>query len=242
MSMYTTNITLQSAASATGNGTAFSVEDLCTVGIQVKGSSFVGTITFEATVDDSNWVSLQVANVADGSVGTTTTSDGVFVASVAGLSQVRARVSAYTSGNVTVAAFGTQLGGGASLADIDIAGTETVGIQSNTAKDGSGTDYSPLLDSDGHLQMYVLSIATGTNNIGDVDIASALPAGTNSIGGAKDDGPQWTSSFGVSGARFTSADATGAAADVTDAPTGSQKLVITDIIVATDTDMRVDFK
>lgn len=42
----------------------------------------------------------------------------------------------------------------------------------NTAKDGSGTWYFALVDSDGHLQVDALSIAAGTNNIGDVDILS----------------------------------------------------------------------
>jgi len=34
---------------------------------------------------------------------------------------------------------------------------ESTGIKSNTAKDGSGSSYYPLLDSDGHLQVDVLS-------------------------------------------------------------------------------------
>lgn len=38
-------------------------------------------------------------------------------------------------------------------------------------------------DTNGELQIDVLSIAAGNNNIGDVDIASAIPAGTNVIGG-----------------------------------------------------------
>lgn len=38
----------------------------------------------------------------------------------------------------------------------------------NTAKDGSGTWYFALLDSDGHLQVDALSIAAGTNRIGKV--------------------------------------------------------------------------
>jgi len=73
-------------------------------------------------------------------------------------------------------------------------------------------------------------------------VTGALPAGTNSIGGTKDDGPQWTSVFGISGARFTSADQSGADADITDAPTSGEKLVITDLVISVDTDMRVDLK
>lgn len=61
--------------------------------------------------------------------------------------------------------------------------------------------------------------------------------------GIKDAGPGMGggSSYGVAGARFTSADQSGAVAAVSDAPTTGQYLVITDIIVSVDTAMRVDF-
>ena len=77
----------------------------------------------------------------------------------------------------------------------------------------------PLLDSTGRLH---------------VNSSAPLAAGTDIIGSTKDAGPHWTSSFGVSSAVFTSADATTAAA-VTDAPTSGQKLVITDIVASSDT-------
>ena len=55
-----------------------------------------------------------------------------------------------------------------------------------------GSDVFPLLvDSTGHLQVDVVSLPAlpaGTNNIGDVDIASALPAGANTVGAVKIDG------------------------------------------------------
>jgi hypothetical protein len=71
-------------------------------------------------------------------------------------------------------------------------------------------------------------------------IVAAL-AGTGSI---KDNGPAWTSTYGLGSpsARFTSADASGSPASVTDAPTSGQKIVITDLIISVDTAMRVDFK
>lgn len=70
----------------------------------------------------------------------------------------------------------------------------------------------------------------------------AVAAGSAAIGSTTDGGPGWTSVLGVSGARYTSADRSGSAASVTDAPTSGQKLVITDLIVSVDTAMRVDFK
>ena len=57
-----------------------------------------------------------------------------------------------------------------------------------TANAGTGTfivgDAGAIinLDASGDVQADVLTIAAGDNNIGNVDIASALPAGTNAIG------------------------------------------------------------
>jgi hypothetical protein len=83
----------------------------------------------------------------------------------------------------------------------------------------------------------------GINIAGTVTVGSvSLAAGSATIGGVTDQGAGWTSVFGVSGARFTSADQSGSAANVTDAPDSGEKLVITDILVAVDTAMRVDFK
>lgn len=129
--MRTKKVLMQDAAGATGNGTAFNVSDFKTLSLQVSGT-FVGTITFEGSLDETNYVSLQAANVASGAVATTTTAAGVFVADVSGLKLVRARVSAFTSGTITVYGVATE-GGGLSLADIDVAGSENVVIDSITA-------------------------------------------------------------------------------------------------------------
>ena len=71
----------------------------------------------------------------------------------------------------------------------------------------------------------------------EANIEGALDAGTASIGGTKDDGPQWTSVFTYT----TSADMT-TPADLTTTPTGGQKLVITDILISSDTQMLFVFQ
>ena len=112
--------------------------------------------------------------------------------------------------------------------------------------DGDGTPGDPYVVTIGatlgDVVVENVTIAAGDNNIGNVDLASAIPAGTNNIGGTTDNGPHWTSVFGVSGAPFTSADQSASAASVTDAPTAGQKLVITDLLVSVDTAMSVSFK
>lgn len=92
--------TFQSAAGATGNGTAFDVAGLALVTVQVTGT-FVGTVTFEGTIDGSNWIAILARSVVDGATATTATAPGIYQLPVAGLEQVRARVSAYTSGSIT---------------------------------------------------------------------------------------------------------------------------------------------
>lgn len=132
---FSQRITMQNAAVATGNGTAISVADSATLGMQVSGT-FVGTVTFEATIDNTNWKAVQVVNLNDGSVATTATAAGVFAIGVAGLNQVRARVSAWTSGSITVVGFSTTASSGLSLADIDVATPETVVLGTGTASIG----------------------------------------------------------------------------------------------------------
>lgn len=99
---------LQSAAAATGNGTAITTTDVnngaySALTMQVSGT-FVGTVTFEGTVDATNWVALLCTSVTAGTTATTATAPGVVRVDCSGLAQVRARVSAYTSGAITVTA------------------------------------------------------------------------------------------------------------------------------------------
>lgn len=58
---------------------------------------------------------------------------------------------------------------------------------------------------------------------------------------AKNDGPAWTTVNGASGAAVTSADAS-ATVSVTDAPTGGQKLVITELTVSVGSALTVTFE
>ncbi len=69
------------------------------VGIQITGITSA-TVTFEATVDDTNWVAHYITPVASATQVTTTTTDGIFYANVVGISQFRARISTYGSGTI----------------------------------------------------------------------------------------------------------------------------------------------
>ena|SRR3990167_8404575 len=90
----------------------------------------------------------------------------------------------------------------------------------------------------------LLPVALGAGGGLKVDgSGTALPVSLASVPShaTQDSGPSWTSVFGVSGAAVVSADITTATA-VTDAPASGQKLVITDIVVSTDTAMNILFE
>jgi hypothetical protein len=96
---------LQSAAVATGNGTVMDVAGLRTITVQVAGITSA-TVTWEVSVDGSNWVGILAAPPSTGTGALTTTADGVFSVSVAGFPLFRARISAWASGAITITAMG----------------------------------------------------------------------------------------------------------------------------------------
>ena len=96
---------MQSAAVATGNGTAVNTIDVdgafTVLTMQVTGIT-TATITFEATIDGTNWVAVLATNLNNGTDATTATANGLYRITCLGLRQVRARISAWTSGTITV--------------------------------------------------------------------------------------------------------------------------------------------
>src|SRR5258706_2705369 len=58
-----------------------------TIGIQIIGT-WVGTITFQGTVDNTNYVSISMTPSSSSTTVTTATSNGVWTTAVAGLTQV----------------------------------------------------------------------------------------------------------------------------------------------------------
>lgn len=108
---------MQDAASAMGNGMAMPTADRASIGMQISGE-FNATIAFEGTVDESNWLEIQTVNLGDGSTGTTAMSAGIYVVACAGLSQVRARISEYSQGSITVIGLSTDAGASMAFAGL----------------------------------------------------------------------------------------------------------------------------
>ena len=71
------------------------------VAFQVTGT-FSATITFEVSVDGSNFVAVPATNVATGAKSSTTTTTGIYIVHAPGARYIQARVSSYTSGTAVV--------------------------------------------------------------------------------------------------------------------------------------------
>lgn len=103
--MVTTIKRLQDAAVATGVGNQFVANAYTYVICQVFGT-FVGTVTWQASLNGNDWVAIRAVNMNTGNAATTTTGTGLFQIGVAGLGLLRANITAYTSGTVHVWARG----------------------------------------------------------------------------------------------------------------------------------------
>lgn len=99
----TTISALDAGACATANACATFIGQGNVIAIDVSGT-FVGTLTFEATIDDVNWRAVSAQRHADYAWVTTTTTAGSFSVANAGFIRVRLRATAWTSGSAVVIA------------------------------------------------------------------------------------------------------------------------------------------
>lgn len=95
------------------------------VAFQIQGT-FTGTITFEASVQGSEFEPLRVVATDNSTAVTTTTGTGIYIGSAVGLTTVRARMSAYSNGaasviiRASVASPGGSGGGGGVGSDVNL--------------------------------------------------------------------------------------------------------------------------
>lgn len=107
---------LQNTATATGNGTALALRPTGAdqphyglIVIQLEESSWTGTLSFEGTVDDTNFFAVGGHRLDTEALVTSiasSTDHPCIRFDVSGLSQFRARMSAYTTGAVSVRGHG----------------------------------------------------------------------------------------------------------------------------------------
>jgi hypothetical protein len=84
-------------AAANDAATVLGFPSVGMVGIQITGTMTGTTITFEATVDGTNWVSLNCMPSLSATAASTATATGAWTVSSGGYASIRARCSTYAA-------------------------------------------------------------------------------------------------------------------------------------------------
>lgn len=136
---------MQSAATGNGDGNPLSTLGYATSLISVTGT-FSATVNFEASADGTtNWVPVLGTKAGTTTTSTVATEAGDWIFNVAGFTNIRARVSGFTSGSVTAKGYSTVMsggaggGGGGASGNVNI--NQVAGASANTGygNAGSGT-------------------------------------------------------------------------------------------------------
>lgn len=94
-----TPVTATGTMTAVSQSVAIDVGGYGSVGIQLSGT-WTATVGFDATVDGTNWVDLQVTPPSGTTPVITSTANGIWYADVGGFDQIRVFTDAFTSGTV----------------------------------------------------------------------------------------------------------------------------------------------
>lgn len=95
---------LQNSAQADQDGEIFDIDNAETAVVQAIGS-FTATLTFQVSLDRTNWANLGMTAIVDGTtVSATATAAGGFRADVKGWRFLRVPISGLSGGSVTVKA------------------------------------------------------------------------------------------------------------------------------------------
>jgi hypothetical protein len=147
----TGNITVLNASPSTGAATAGSAVTLSLTGatgfaVDLRGT-FVATLTFQGTINGTDWFSIPMLPAGSGvnvATVTTATAVGAWAGNANGMQQVRATATAFTSGSVTVVLRAMQatgvvynIPGGATAQSVSVTGTPT--FIGSAAEDAAAT-------------------------------------------------------------------------------------------------------
>ena len=121
--------TMQNASTGNANGVSLNVAGYATAIININANAAMsgGTIVnFEASVDDSEWSAIMAHQI--GIIGNqilTTSANGDFRINCAGFKSLRARISAYSAGTVTVKGYASVLTGVSTTVSVSSAASVT---------------------------------------------------------------------------------------------------------------------
>jgi hypothetical protein len=112
-----------------------------TGGFTVTGTTGSLTLSFEATIDGTNWFAVAATPIPSAAPVTSTTANGQWVVDLAGFYGVRGRISAFTSGSMTVSVVVTPQNSKTIAQNVSIAGT--LPISGEVISDGYVTTAAP---------------------------------------------------------------------------------------------------
>jgi hypothetical protein len=98
-------------------------------GIYISGT-FTATVTFEGSIDGTNYFAINATPVNGGTAVTTATAGGQWLVDVSGLVATQVRCSAYTSGTIVVS---NHFGAGSAAATVSVTGTPSTVDQTKIA-------------------------------------------------------------------------------------------------------------
>lgn len=182
------SVILQAGASALGNGVTLAVAGKSVVLLTVSGAGGPNAIvTFEGTEDGTSFQALIAANLGtavQGTAASVSATPTLYVCSVGGLNGLRARISTYVAGTVTVTAHATlasyaprvvQVSDGTTQVSVQaIASGQNAATVAGGYKELSGlsagslnADLVPSTDVSAYkwLSLHILTVASGTYTI-----------------------------------------------------------------------------
>jgi hypothetical protein len=179
---YTGTGNLTAAAQAV---TISSLNDIDNVSVQITGT-WVGTVTFEGSVDGTNYFVINGGTFAStGVLVSTATANGQWQFDVAGVQSFRARCSAFTSGTIVVTVRGS---GACSMVGLD-GPVQTLGLGTITTTGdtgaktatGNGAAQTAPTTAKGVAVVCVMSASSGTSPTCVLNVQVSLDGGTNYV-------------------------------------------------------------
>lgn len=134
--------TLQNAAGANGNGAILNVAGMAVAIFVVNQAAFTGTVTFQGSADGTNFDPLNATQLGTSTIttsvtGSTTTSVHLYEVNCAGLAQLRAPVSGFSAGTVTVSAYAAPVAFPARVVNVNAVSAYPSGATAITADSGN---------------------------------------------------------------------------------------------------------
>ena len=181
-----TSVTLQSGVTANGNGTTLATDGMATAILTVNCATCSGgtTVNFEGSEDASNFASISATQLGTNTVGTSTTTAGVTVWAlpVAGFQTIRARVSAYSAGTVTVTGHPVPVGQAQNVVTLGT-GSNTIGALSanqsvNLAQVAGATTATGHGTASGSIRVELPTDGTGVVNAAESGTWTVQPGNT----------------------------------------------------------------